>query len=261
MAVGECKICGLIKELTKEHIPPKSAMNSGKIKLINPDETVKLLTGNKPPWEKDDLKYSISQNGLIKNTLCKKCNNFTGRNYVDFYKNFVLSVNDIIQEYKITTGLKVAIEYDKFNHLRVFKQIITMFASLSNITTRYPKTRDFILDVYQTEFPSDDIHVYADLYLDGQDGLFGPVVSGTSSGSIVTYQIKMKPLILTMVVDFQKSRHINYHFGYDLTHFHEYNIDNVKKQVFEFTAMESHTFVPTERRSKKDIGKVWNDKD
>lgn len=258
MSTGKCKICGEILEMTKEHIPPKSALNKGKIKLLDPSETTKLLTRDKLPWEQDDLKYSISQNGMQLQTLCKKCNNLTGRNYGNSYKDFVLSIAHIIQEKKITAGTGVIIEYEKFDHLSVFKQIISMFASLSNITTRHSNVKDFLLSPQVNDFPHKDIHIFINIYLDGQDGLFGPIASGTSRGTLLTYQIKRYPLIITMVYDYEKSKHIGFDFGYDITHFHEYKYNDWQPQKFLLKAIESHTFVPTENRTKEQILKSWN---
>lgn len=258
MSTGKCKICGEFLEMTKEHIPPKSALNKGKIKLLDPSETTKLLTRDKLPWEQDDLKYKISQNGMHLQTLCKKCNNLTGRNYGNSYKDFVLSIAHIIQEKKITAGTSVIIEYDKFDHLSVFKQIISMFASLSNITTRHSIVKDFLLNPEANDFPNKDTHIFINIYLDGQDGLFGPIASGTSRGTLLTYQIKRYPLIITMVYDYEKSKHIGYDFGYDITHFHAYKHGGWQPQKFLLKAIESHTFVPTENRTKEQILKSWN---
>lgn len=258
VSTGKCKICGEFLELTKEHIPPKSALNKGKIKLLDPSETTKLLTRDKLPWEQDDLKYTIRQNGMHLQTLCKKCNNLTGRNYGSAYKDFVLSIAHIIQEKKITTGIGLIIEYDKFNHLPVFKQIVSMFASLSNLSSRHTIIKDFLLNPEINDFPSSDIHIFINIYLDGQDGLFGPIASSISGSTLLTYQIKRYPLIITMVYDYEKSKHIGFDFGYDITHFHEYKYGDWEPQRFLLKAIESHTFVPTENRSKEQILRSWN---
>lgn len=258
MSIGKCKICGEFLEMTKEHIPPKSALNKGRIKLLDPSETTKLLTRDELPWEQDDLKYTINQNGMHLQTLCKKCNNLTGRNYGSSYKDFVLSLAHIIHEKEITSGVSVIIEYAKFNHLPVFKQIVSMFASLSNISSRHSIVKDFLLNPEANDFPTDDIHIFMNIYLDGQDGLFGPIATGTSRGTLLTYQIKRYPLILTMVYDFENSKHIGFDFGYDITHFHEYKYGDWKPQKFMMKAIESHTFVPTETRTKEQILKSWN---
>jgi len=258
---GKCKICGEFLELTKEHIPPKSALNKGKIKLLNPSETTRLLTRNKLPWDQSELKYTISQNGMHLKTLCKKCNNQTGQYYGNSYKDFVLSLAQIIQEKKITAGVGIKIKYNRFNHLPVFKQIVSMFASLSNITSRHSVVKDFLLNPEANDFPNQDIHIFMNIYLKGQDGLFGPFASGINGSTLLTYQIKKYPLIFTMVYDYEKSKHIGFDFGYDITHFHEYLYNDLKPQEFKLSPIESYTFIPTETRTKEQILKSWNYKD
>ena len=258
MSIGKCKICDELLEMTKEHIPPKSALNTGIIKILDPNETTKLLTRDKLPWDQADLKYTIKQNGMVLETLCEKCNNLTGRYYGNAYKEFVLSIANIIYNEQLKSGANVIIEYDGFRHLQVFKQIVSMFASLSNIASSHSNVKEFLLNPEANNFPTEDIHIFINIYLDGQDGLFGPIVTGTRSGIFLTYQIKRFPVIITMVRDYEKCKNIGFDFGYDITHFHKFNFKDSQSQTFSFKVIESHTFVPTETRTKEQILKTWN---
>ena len=93
--ISKCKICGDIVKLSTEHIPPRAALNNKPIKLLKPDESIKLLTRNKLPWDQNDLGYKIIQKWMTLESLCIKCNNFTGRKYGNSYKDLVLSISDI----------------------------------------------------------------------------------------------------------------------------------------------------------------------
>jgi len=61
---GFCRICGQYKDLTIDHVPPKSCGNSNRIKIVSANVTI------------------ISQNGLNCKTICRDCNNnLLGQNY------------------------------------------------------------------------------------------------------------------------------------------------------------------------------------
>lgn len=49
--VGKCKLCGLEKELTFEHVPPKGAFNDTPSKRYFQAEVIQRL--NKTEWETD----------------------------------------------------------------------------------------------------------------------------------------------------------------------------------------------------------------
>ena len=71
---GKCHLCGKYAELTFEHVPPKSANNKDRAKLLTGKEifdTKKLRTG-------ESLRYINQQQGAGNYTLCKECNNNTG---------------------------------------------------------------------------------------------------------------------------------------------------------------------------------------
>lgn len=50
--IGVCRLCGRNKELTFEHVPPASAFNNEKVKMIPGDEVIKQISNsNIEPWD------------------------------------------------------------------------------------------------------------------------------------------------------------------------------------------------------------------
>ena len=84
--IGKCALCGKIERLTFEHIPPQSAYNAKPAKPVSGKAL--LLKKDGLPWELDGLKYENQQSGMGLYSLCKKCNNITGRWYGDAYRSF-----------------------------------------------------------------------------------------------------------------------------------------------------------------------------
>ena len=54
---GYCKICGEFRDLTAEHIPPKSAFNSNTITVFPFEEAMKVMCGadGRMPWDINGL--------------------------------------------------------------------------------------------------------------------------------------------------------------------------------------------------------------
>jgi hypothetical protein len=146
---GKCCICGENKKLTFEHIPPRAAFNSLGIKLY--DFFGYLLENNR--------KYSNLQNGAGKYTLCADCNNLTGTWYGAAYAEFAMQG---MRYYKQKANGVIAVPYTIYP-LRVFKQIISCFASINGAKwcEQNPTIRNFLLDPYERTFPmSMDIRMY-----------------------------------------------------------------------------------------------------
>ena len=62
---GKCALCGKLKELTFEHIPPNKAFNFTPAKPISGDSLLKAATdNNRLPWDHSGLKYLNQQQGM-----------------------------------------------------------------------------------------------------------------------------------------------------------------------------------------------------
>jgi hypothetical protein len=67
-AHGTCRICGLRRELTYEHIPPRCAFNEAPARMYSVEQWVILESGG-------PAKYRDQQRGPGYLTLCDECNN------------------------------------------------------------------------------------------------------------------------------------------------------------------------------------------
>ena len=146
---GKCCICGKEGNLTYEHVPPKSAFNSSRIKPYYVWE-----------WLLEDKKRTANlQAGQGDYTLCESCNNLTGTWYGSAYADFAAQG---MEYYNKGASGKLSLPYAIFP-LRVFKQIVSCFASVNgpDWCEKNPAVRRFLLTPYEQSFPEDiDIRMY-----------------------------------------------------------------------------------------------------
>ena len=149
---GHCHLCGKFKDLTFEHIPPKSANNDQPI-LIKKFEHL---------FDKKSFVYgkSIRSNkgsGLY--CFCKSCNNNTGTWYSRDFSDFVCQANKYFNNAKIVNRVNF-IEFN-FKPLNVLKQVITMFLAIdhSNFLRNDKELVNFILEKDNNSLP-DKYQIY-----------------------------------------------------------------------------------------------------
>ncbi len=130
--MGICHLCGKYAELTFEHVPPKSANNKDRAKLITGREIFdvkKLKSGKK-------LRYINQQQGAGNYTLCRECNNNTGDWYASEYIKFANEIGYILTNEIDTNKAKgIGLDSNKLYFQRIIKQILCMF--LSTIQPEY----------------------------------------------------------------------------------------------------------------------------
>lgn len=120
---GRCRICQKFGRLTKEHVPPASAFNEGPYREYYVDHVnqAELLQ-----WTSKE----INANGIWVFSLCKPCNNKTGKAYAPAYAAFVQSFTDIAKA--DNANKDVEIEIKNLFPARVVKQVVSMVLSTSN---------------------------------------------------------------------------------------------------------------------------------
>ena len=142
--VGKCHICGQVKELTREHVPPQSVFNKQTKKVYGGEE---LIGREKLPWDFSDLKGEQHQGGVAYNRLCESCNNNTGLWYVPAYKEFCEQFVTLAKKLtKPTTAVSVTLH--GVYPLRVIKEVLSMLATVNNkdFLDALPNIRELILD-------------------------------------------------------------------------------------------------------------------
>ncbi len=148
-AYGTCCICGKDTELTFEHIPPKAAFNHFHLRLY---DFFGYLIHNY-------TKYTATQNGMGRYSLCSSCNNRTGEWYGAAYAEFA---SQGMSYYRTQAQGLMAVPYTIYP-LRVLKQIVSCFASVNGPSwcQQNPMIREFLLNPYEQKFPPNiDIRMY-----------------------------------------------------------------------------------------------------
>jgi hypothetical protein len=171
--IGICRICGLKKPLTEEHIIPRVAGGGTKVKLYDGDQLLKTIgNGDDKPYGK------IKQNGHAEYTLCADCNNLSGRLYdedfADFFNIFVqqiplrISVPKGVNKDDYLENKVIDIDVTGTKPFNVAKRILVSFCSVEHpgLTDRRPEIRKAIMDKdYQPK--TDDFSLYLGLHLGG----------------------------------------------------------------------------------------------
>jgi hypothetical protein len=187
--VGICRICGLNKTLTEEHIIPRVAGGGTSVKLYKADELLKTLgDGEEKPYG------IIKQNGHAEYTLCGDCNSLSGRNYdedfADFYNIFTQQIppritipKGVIADDYLENKV-VDIDVIGIKPFNIAKRILVSFCSvdLPGLTDRHPEIRKAILDKgYQPK--TNDFSLYLSLHV-GSSLYFGTqgVLMNTPTG-------------------------------------------------------------------------------
>jgi len=127
---GTCRICGEIKKLTFEHVPPQSAFNSSPIYL---QKSIHL-------HKKDNHLFGKrirSNQGAGGYYLCKTCNNNTGSWYSKSYRNLAYMGTAALC-YRVHASKYISFEY-AIQPLNVLKQVLSMFMAID--------TSDNLLDL------------------------------------------------------------------------------------------------------------------
>lgn len=150
--VGICRICKKEKELTFEHIPPRSAFNK-RIKYYNipTDE----YWGNFVKYAINGETYGKKiQRGLGEYCLCSECNTFLGSKYVRDYKKIAEGCLSMINKYPNMQNFEFLIS-ENINVRNFLKQVIGIFICLNNsfFAETYKELLDFITDENESNLP------------------------------------------------------------------------------------------------------------
>lgn len=238
---GICHLCGKYTELTFEHVPPKSANNKERAKLITGREifnTKKLQSGI-------TLRYINQQQGAGNYTLCKECNNNTGDWYAKEYIKFANEIGYILtNEVNIKTAKGIGLDSNKLYFQRIIKQILCMF--LSTIQTEYAMEfkdiREYVLNKNSTEFNSDKYRVSMYLlknYEISHSGILGLLLKDKRETAIRKVAImNLYPIGFILEIDPPKK---NIDDTTDITKFTTLEYDELQNVVMTFTITEKYS--------------------
>ncbi len=144
---GKCRICGINKKLTFEHVPPESAFNSAPIfiqKHYHLHDKESYLFG----------KRHLSNRGAGDYYTCISCNNNTGSWYGESYKRFSY-IGVFAIKHKVYASKIIEFEY-AIKPLNILKQILAMFMSIdsSGQLLELKGLKEFILDKDSNDLPT-----------------------------------------------------------------------------------------------------------
>ena len=247
---GVCCICGEVKELTFEHIPPRAAFNHFNLKLY--DFWDFLLHNN--------TRYKQFQRGAGRYSLCKSCNNLTGEWYGAAYAEFATQG---MRYYKQNTQGLLSVPYTIYP-LRVLKQIVSCFSSANGPQwcLQNPAIKRFLLDPQEKRFPGNiDIRMYMQSNgrskIDGISGQMNPFTGEQFIGSEVAYT----PFSFICVVDRKMTSYRVLNELYPLLEFLKYGYDDRVQLYLNLPRKPCNPTILDFREGIPDIGTlIQNDK-
>jgi hypothetical protein len=263
--VGPCRICGQIAELTREHIPPRSAFNKERVEFSEGDELFEdgLLT---QPRAGEKI-----QGGLSGYVLCKSCNNFTGTRYAREYQewarrgvgclgdihNSQLSLDKINE---MEEECPVDVSFRDVYPGRFIRQVISMMMCISGgpeLGERFPDLRDLALGGERRRL-QEPLRVYCDLFAGPggrtAGGQYGHLVARDSIVRRVL-EICYPPFALVVLIDGPPDRNI----GCDITFFTESDPDyKTAVDLSDLRVCFNNSIAPTDYRT---LGQIMANRD
>lgn len=120
---GRCRICEKFTQLTKEHVPPKSAFND---RTYLEYYSTEIREANLRQWQTRE----VNSSGLFVFSLCERCNNKSGRQYGGSYLDVVKGLVEIATPDNANKDVQLTLK--RIFPLRVIKQAVSMVLSTSH---------------------------------------------------------------------------------------------------------------------------------
>lgn len=137
---GICHICHRRAKLSFEHVPPRRAFN--RLPVVAHTLNHPLAAAKKIPYGLP-LRYRA---GMGVETLCERCNGFTGDYYGFAFAEWVRQALDYADRYERAGGQEQHILLPfHIEPLAVLKQIVTMTLAVTQVSNAYPMLRRFVL--------------------------------------------------------------------------------------------------------------------
>jgi hypothetical protein len=246
--IEHCRVCGLLKEMSEEHIPPQSAYN---------DQQVMFKT-LQDEFGFSGKRYSKSPNGIKRYSICETCNNSIGGDYGTAFVEWTRQA--CIWLDKLGGQNALFLHYD-IKPLNVIKQIMTMTLAVSSEQRRgyYEELRRFVFNRHQKYLPLDlRVYVYFKRENTPRFSDMEGVIFRTDIGAIeyVNAEIALPPLgyCITSTSPKKKGRSIAEHEGlYEITWFSEYAYNEMSRVWLRLPIKEAHEAYPLDYRPYNEI--------
>lgn len=137
--------------MTREHLPPQSAGNAGRVVLHSLEDWLQRETLDEP------LGGRVEQGGVWGRTLCRECNSITGHRYGAEYRGWAgraarmfrdeLPPFEVLDSELVSRALRV--QFEDVRPGAFARQVLSLMASLSgpwDLAARHPEIRSMVLD-------------------------------------------------------------------------------------------------------------------
>lgn len=145
----ECRLCGAEQKLSREHVPPKSAGNSDRVRAHTIVDWLDRPTLDDIPGGR------FEQGGVWGYTLCTSCNSRTGRlshayrrvaaAAARMFVDDLPAVDELNME-RVTRLLRLQIQMNPGMFARQVMSLMCSLAGPWDLATRYPELRDAVLN-------------------------------------------------------------------------------------------------------------------
>ncbi|WP_117885096.1 hypothetical protein [Aureibaculum luteum] len=240
MQNGICRLCQKDKELSFEHIPPKSAFNKTTRYFSVPFKEFAKAKN----WLNYKPKGKINQGGLGYHSLCEKCNGFLNDNYVrpyaDWAKFGMSAIKNAKSDYNVW-------EVTEKNPFRILKQIIAMFIAMNEpwFGKQNPELLEFVNNP-ELKILSERYKIY--VYLKSRGQIRTTKWSGTNFYGQVC-ELAFEPFGYILNID-------NYNGIDHLTEISGWkNYTDERNHTFDIGLYDYPTYlpIPTDYRTKEEI--------
>ena len=253
--VGRCRICGQLRQLTKEHVPPASAFNKQTARMHTAEEWfARGDDGELPGGE-------LQQGGIWGYTLCAECNNLTGARYGEEYKLWAVSIinaiadaNVNVRELEELTEIPdgpLSLSGDPGPRPGAFlRQALAIMCTLSadfDLAERYPGIRRLILEGSVGALP-DGMSLGLTGYIGGNARIVGPqfVVHPMEDAWYCLLELAVPPLALLMVLGGNRP----YPHVFDLSPYALVGPNERREVSARLAVAIGHTMYPGDYRTK-----------
>ena len=248
MQKGICRLCGVYKELSFEHIPPKKAFNNYPLVF----KTISDLL--------NERSYTKYRRGMGDYSLCEDCNSRTGDWYAEA---FIEWVKQGLEWYNKVgeRGLLFLPYYIK--PLNVIKQVLVMAIAMSNVEALpyHLELRKMLLNREQKYIPPKyQVHVY---FNTGGQPRFTSGTSilrkGLGDPVYIEAEIALPPFGYTVTKPQKEYDSLSRNDELcDITWFSDYAYNEWTPIQLRMPAKETHQPLPLDYRSREQIEEDYN---
>lgn len=246
--IKKCAICRKEKEMTFEHIPPKSAGNNRPVKQY--DGVASLTSLEIKPWEFEKMKWNqIKQKGQGYLHLCKECNNFLGLHYVNKYIDFINQLNNPTSFCRIDHET-VEVTFNDIYPLEIYKQILSMFMTINidNLLFKSDST-EYILNMESQKIP-EELKIYTYINNGSVTRQVPFQLASTNFGLIKTSELGIEPLGFIIYHDLPYNMKID---CTDLSFFNSFKYNESVSLSLKLKVKEVNSVISNDFRKKKEF--------